>query len=357
MRSLIAFACFFALGHIGPQSTGVAQALKGDLTAPVPSSELVFSEPKLDSPVQLPAYTMSGGPICGPEGRAFLQIMTPPPRFEHKFIYSVSSDGKATGYPLDRISGLSNPSIVAFDPGLSMPVFLLRAADAGQRGTSGFYLALFNLAGEVRNYVKLDLGIKPSNVAQLSDNSFLVLGVDSATDKSKFIVVDSSGRLLRDLDAETIMPSDAKLKSILGSLSGAPEPQNLPQWMKLSATLGMMELAHSDQGLLIFLPGAETRVVVLPRSGEIHAVALGLPQDQVADSLIADRGKWFVKTYQRGNDSDSGFYEVDPETGSVLRRIKTPGVPVTSIACPVDNGFYGFKWVDGKPYLMFGSLK
>jgi hypothetical protein len=40
-----------------------------------------------------------------------------------------------------------------------------------------------------------------------------------------------------------------------------------------------------------------------------------------------------------------------------LRRINTSGVPATSIACPSDSGFYGLRWIEQKPYLIFGDLR
>ena len=87
--------------------------------------------------------------------------------------------------------------------------------------TSGQYLALFKYDGQLYKYSKLDLGFKLSNIAQLSDDSFLAIGADAKKAQSRFVVVDSNGNLLRDLDADKVMPSERKLKSMLQSLNFA----------------------------------------------------------------------------------------------------------------------------------------
>jgi hypothetical protein len=229
--------------------------------------------------------------------------------------------------------------------------------DGGNQGQDGSD----NNDGEFRKYSKLDLGFRPSNIAQLSDDSFLIMGADTAATaeaRSRFVVIDSSGSLLRDLATDAMMPPDQKLKSLLQSLSFAGmKPEDMPPSMRISFALGLFRTAHSDQGLLMLMPGAETQIIELLRSGEIRLVRLRLPQDQIADSMITKKGRWFVRTYLRDTGNQWSLYEVDPETGEALRRINTSGVPATSIACPSDSGFYGLRWIEQKPYLIFGDLR
>ncbi len=358
MRKVVAFTFLFSVLYLHAQADGDAAGPRKELSAAsLPSTSLTFSDPKLDSPLQLPDSVMSGPPRCGPDGRAFLQIMGPPPTYLHSLIYSITLDGKVTHYPVDEISGLTYVAVKAFDPGSSMPVMLLNATVPGAH-SSGQYLALFKYDGELRKYSKLDLGFKLSNIAQLSDDSFLVIGADAEKAQSRFVVVDSNGNLLRDLDADKVMPSERKLKSMLQSLNFAgAKPEDIPPPARVYAVLSLFRTVHADQGLLVFMPGAGTEVVELLRSGEIHQMTLRLPQDQIPDSIITKKGRWFVRTYLRNTSSDWNLYEVDPETGEALQQINTSGVPATSIACPTDSGFYGLRWVEGKPYLIFGDMR
>jgi hypothetical protein len=47
--------------------------------------------------------------------------------------------------------------------------------------------------------------------------------------------------------------------------------------------------------------------------------------------------------------------EFNPDDGSFVREIRTGNVLSTSIACVRDGIFYGFRWMDKKPYLIKGA--
>lgn len=356
MRNVVAFVCLFSITYLHAQS---ARPPKSVPTASLPSADLVFSRPNLDSPLQLPSTMMNGAPTCGADGTAFIQFLTPPPMYNYKVVFSISPAGKVLHYPVEHVDGLSDVYIVSFDPGISNPAMLLNARASGQsRGSStGYYLALFDHDGTLGRYSRLDLGFQPSKVAQLSDNSFLVVGADTEA-RSRFMIVDSSGSVLRNLDADAIMPSEQRLKSMSQSMSFAGgTPADLPPSMRVSAVLSLFRLAHSQEGLLILQPGAEAQITKILPSGDIHIVTLHLPKNQVADSIITNKGRWFVRTSLQGSDSQSNLYEVDPETGNALKHINTSGVPALSIACPSDSGFYGLRWVEQKAFLVFGELR
>ena len=362
MRWIFA-ACLFFVPGLYAQGTGtIAGAPKESTTTPLATANLVFAPPNLDSPLQLPPspVVMRGGLRCGPENRVFLQIMTRPPMYDFKVAYSVTPAGKVVHYALEQMVGLTNPAVVDIDPGFTGPAMLLRASAAGQErpAANGYYLALFNYDGELRGYKRLDIGLEPFTIAQLADDSFLLVGTDEATAKPRFVVVDDSGTLLHDLDTDTIMPSAKRLQSMFDSLNfGGTKPDDMSASMRIRTALSLFREVHSQEGLLLIVPGSDAPVTVLLRSGETRVVHLKLPEDQIPHSIIPARGRWFVRTNQRGTDSTWNLYEVNPETGEVLRRINTEGVPATSIACPTDSGLYALRWIDEKPYLLSGTLQ
>lgn len=360
MRRSLIFLWLLSFSYLHAQVDGRTAASSQNLSpADLPSAKLTFSAPDLDSPLDLPAPIMNGAAVCGPEGRAFFEFLTPPPMYNHRVIYSVAPDGKTTRYALEQIVDLTKPLIVSFDAGLSKVAMLLRAEAPGEARPSsfGYYLALFNYDGKLDSYSKLELGFQPSKVAQLNDDGFLIIGTDTGTARVRFVEVDSSGNLLRDLGSDPNVPSEQRLKNMEQSLHISGPKSNVPAWMAISAALSVFRPVHSSQGLLIFEPGAGAQVIEFLRSGEIHTLKLKLPVGQAPDSVIAGYGKWFVRTYQQGSDSRSDLYQVNPETGDTTERIDTSGVPAGSIACPTDSGFYGIRWIDKKPYLIFGDLR
>jgi hypothetical protein len=325
----------------------------------IASEDLIFSSPNLDAPLSLPSPVMSGAPTCGGDGRAFLQIMTPPPRYTFKNIYSVTSDGKITPYPVDQIVGIVHPAILSFDPGASSVAMILAASAAGEARPAGFgyYLTLFSYDGKILRNSRLDLSLEPSNVAQINDDSYLVTGTDPGTAQPKFLVIDSRGTLLRDIDTSTLLPSGRKLATIMQSINFAGI--NLAEASEATRQRFMVSLVrpvHSDQGLLMFMPGSGGEIIVFARSGEIRQVRVNVPSNQIPDSLITAKGRWFLRTYLRDSDNNWSLYEIDPDTGRTLRKIYTAGVPSTTIACATDSGFFGLRWIDKKPYVISGSL-
>jgi hypothetical protein len=362
MQRLTLLLFLFCVQHLGAQADPVGSRAANTLgTDAVPIANLAFSEPNRDAPLQLPSPIMSGGPTCGLDGRAFLRIMTPPPMYNYTEVYSITAGGVVAHYPASQIVGLQLPAVVAFDPGLSALTVLLRAASAGQTGPllSGYYLVLFDYGGQLRKYSRLDLGLEPSSVAQLNDDLFLIMGADKASGRPRFVEVDSSGRMLRDLDSEAVMPSESVLKSALGSLNfGGAKLDDAPPSQRTHAVLSLFRPTHSDRDLLLLMPGADTQVTEMSRSGEVRTLRLKLPHDQVADSILPGKGIWFVRTYRVGTDGDWSLFEVDPDTGKAVRRVDTSDVPATSIACTTDSGgLYALRWIDQKAYILLGNLR
>jgi hypothetical protein len=347
-------------------TSGLAIAQGDSITArpdavfPLPTVNLVFSDSKSDSPIPLPSSVMSGGPKCSSDGRAFVQVMTPPPLYTYRVIYSITSDGQLTHYTTEQIDGLIHTTVIAFDPGLSGPVMLLRARPAGQSGQSGagFYLVRFRNNGELRGYSRLDLGFEIANIAQLTDDSYLVMGAERETGKIRIVVIDENGKFVREIELKSIMPTDGKMDQMITSMNIVNmNVQEMPPGMKSYAEMGMFQSVHSSEGLLLFIPGAETSVIKLLRTGEITSVRLSLPHNEIADSIIGTSGHWYMRAYNPNADRDWALYEVDADTGRTLRRIDTQGVPATSIACQTQSGFYGFRWIEKKPFLISGSLQ
>jgi hypothetical protein len=324
--------------------------------------KVTFSDPDMNHPIPSASRIVGGPPQCGPDGRIFLDFRVPPPLYNYSVLRSVSpSDAKTADYPVERIVGLTKTVLDSYDPGVSAVTMILRARPAGQSGgaaSSGYYLALYNYDGEFREYSKLDLDFQPVQVSQFTDDSFLVVGSDLKEGKSHFVLIDSRGKLLRDLSAGSILPSDEKLKSMMGGMNFAgPKMETYSPVERTYMTLSTFRYAHSNQGLLILEPGAAAQVVELLRTGEVRTVKLKLPKQQIADSMFAGRDKWYVRAFLEGTDNQYSLYQVDPETGNATAKIDTSGVSLGSIACFQDAGFSALRWVDGKAYLMHGDLR
>jgi len=353
--------CALCLAVTSPILWGQTPTAPISQTTPDTSTlKLVFSEPKLDSPVEMPSAAMGGPPLCGPEGESFIKFLTPPPYYNHTTVYSISPDGKSVHYQTEQIIGLKDIQLLFTDPGVTNAVFLLRATSAGESAHSpaNFYLTLFDYDGKLQHSTKLDLGFDPVELVQLSVNSFFVSGVDSGSGGPRFAVIDDSGTIRRNLSEATIMPSDQEMTAMVSSIDIVGiNPNEMPPSLKVGALLSLFRPVHSAAGVLILEPGAGAHVIEVLKSGETRTVKLNLPPKQVAQSIVTRKGSWFVRTSSQDSETVSNLFQVDTETGETIKRFDTSGVPATSIACSVDSGFYGFRWIDHKPYLISAELK
>ena len=356
MRLLIILYCLLSVCEAQTRGLGQSTAEEFD---DLPVAKLVFSAPNLKAPVELPYTLMDGAPVCGQEGRVFFQFLTPPPTYNTKDIIAVTSDGKVTHYPLEQISNLKFVSVLSLDPGLTRAVMLLKGTDAGRPSlsSSGYYIALFSSDGRLQNKVKLDLEAQPSKVAQLTDDTFLVIGVDAIRNGTRFLIVDSGGKVLRDRAADAMFSAEKLAAGLNSQDVRGGSPNDLPGDMRLAGMLNLVRMVHTNQGVVVYVPGSTMEVVEIYPSGESRKLELKLPKEQLLQSILVDQRFWYVATTLRGSDTESALFQVNTQNGRATRRIDTSGVPSTTIACPTETGFFAFKWIEKRPYVINGEMR
>lgn len=359
MRAHLLLLALLSLSLIG-QTVGQPVAAKQETLAPALATvKITLWALDMNHPLQGPSHTLGRLPECSPDGRIFLDFMVPPNYFYSNIKSISSSDGKTAEFPVERIAGLTKTVLDSYDPGVSDVTMILSARPVGKGGASsaGLYLALYSYDGELEKYSRLDLDFQPVQASQLTEDSFLVVGYDPQMGHSHFAMIDSRGKVLRDLDSNSIMPSGQQLKSLILGLKIPGNLENAPPASRTSIILSAFRYTHSNRGLLVFEPGEEAQVVELLRTGEVRTVRLKLPKQQVAHSMFAGGGKWYVRAYLKGAVDQDSLYEVDPYTGVATARVDTSGVLPGSIACFQDAGLSALRWIDGKAYLQHGDLR
>ena len=146
------------------------------------------------------------------------------------------------------------------------------------------------------------------------------------------------------------------LQSMLRSSGyGDATANNFLPVMRLSMSLSLIHYAHVGTKLLLLEPGANAKIVELSPGGEIQSLSVKLPDGEVADSILPAQSQWMIRAHPSGIDTISNLYEIDPVSGNAIREIRTSDVPATRIACWDGGGFYGLRWIKGKPYIITGS--
>jgi len=363
MGILLFLLCLFLVSVSPAQTKAPSVVTRPSSFHRLPSSRLVFSEPSLDAPLDLPYTLLDGSPVCGPESRTFIEFMASPPMYNNRLVFSISAAGKVTPYRTDQLPGLRDVSVVSMDPGVLNPTLLVKATTTGlsRKLSLAYHLVLFDFDGKLASDTKLDLPFEPSKVAQLTDNSFLMIGTDNDQGHPMFVIVDAAGNILRDLAGNRLMPTEKELMKTMRAFNfaeGVMSPENLGANDRISAVLGLLTTVHSERGVLVLIPGGEPEVIEIRPTGETRVVKLSLPEGQAAESLItASNGKWFARTFVHGDDNQSNLYQISAKNGRTIQRIETSGVPASSITCASKSGFYGLRWIEKRAYLLAGDLK
>lgn len=325
---------------------------------------LNFSAPDLDAPLQLPSTLMEGPPSCSAQGNAFYKFWTSRSSASPLRIVSISPKGVVVEYSVAKITDLKFAQVVGIDPGSSRLTLLLNAkpTDTGEGTHFQSYLARYRYDGTLDRYSRLGIKFQPGELAQLGDDAYLVIGTDPATGTDPAAVqphvalVDDRGTLLRSLDADKVIPSVAAMSQMMSAETFVGlNPNTMPPSLRLSFLMSSFRFVHDGENLLLLEPGVGAKILDFLPDAEVRTVSLHLPQGQVAESLIVAPGKWIIRTHRADADDRQAMFQIDPATGEAEIAIGTGEVPATSIACATDDGFFGLRWIDQKPYLISGS--
>lgn len=323
--------------------------------ADIPYRIMTFSSPKLDAPLQLPFTIMDGAPTCSSEGYAFYQFWTARSSDSPRAIVSVSPSGNLTTYSLAQITGLRFTTVLGLDSGSSRLTLLLTAkpADASEGAHFGFYLARFRYDGRLDGVSQLKVDFQPGQLAQLGDDSYIVMGTDLSKAQPVVALVDGSGEILRRLGTDALIPSGSALTQMMAAQNFVGiKPDAMPPAQRLFYLMNIFRFIHFGEDLLLLEPGASAKIVELLPDAEVRTIALHIPKGQVAESLIAAPGKWLIRAHRADADDQESMFQIDPADGEADLGIRTGGVPPTTIACAKQDGFFGLRWIDHRPYLI-----
>lgn len=343
------------------QRTPSAPALRPEEVEALPVVHLGLSAPGSQPIAGLPSPMMDGPARCSGEGVAFFQFWTGAPRYDTKEVFSVTRDGKATAFRTSSFSEINRAQIISFDPGTSEGVALINgmpapsAAQTTPQREFFVYLALFGYDGKASEASKLELGFRPQQVAQVSENSFLVLGSDTVNLRPALALVDGAGTMLRRIDVDDLLPTGAGLSEIVSSRSFAGmSPESLPPAMQMNVAMSLFRFSHMANKLLLLQPGPHPKVIEFSASGLSETLQIKLPAGKLADSILPDPSRLLIRTYSKTNDNDSSLFEIDPDSGDAVREIRI-AAPATTLACSSKEGFYGLQWKDEKPYIVISE--
>lgn len=374
MRKIIAVLAFsVAVSYAWPQSS-----LSGSHAAKI--EELTTTTLKFqaqpEQALTLPSFVVFGYPSCSPSGVTVLDFMIPPDYKTFEFA-GVASGGKIQAYPLNQIPGLASVFVVSFDASDSGIDALVSGQKADklvahslaphgseeprQPQPHKYFMLHLSSGGSSPEVIELDLPFRPSRIASLDENTWVILGFDRVNRLPVLTLVDHAGQILRYVDVEQVFGATASMinnasESTRKVLDGLPESE------RVGALLTLVQFVHYRGSLLLLSPGKNAKIVTLHKGGQIENMALHLPEGFEAKSIVSSDRGWFVRAFKRIDNSeyvDLRLLQLDPSSGDVVRLMSSPQLSPDDVTCIHNGEYLGIHWVgeqeDKKPYLMVGT--
>ena len=214
------------------------------------------------------------------------------------------------------------------------------------------YIAHFDNDGHYDGAID-DLPLSVARVAVFNSGTLIAQGKDDRG-RPRVALLDSSGQLLRYLE----LPKD--ISSRLGPPpSGIFKPCDDCRELDLGSVLISSHFAPWQQDILFYRAGSGNTVYDVSEGGRVHTVTVKAPQGYLLHSVIAMDRNWLVDFYSPDHPKDRLLFEVDPETGSLLREYRLKDAATTTLSCFGDRQFWGLRRdvKEGKLKVVHGSAQ
>jgi hypothetical protein len=218
-------------------------------------------------------------------------------------------------------------------------------------GDPRHYIARFDSDGTYRGALKLDAGFKPIQIAAFGSGDFAVGGVDE-NDTPRVAVLNSRGGFVEYLelpkDISDRPKSTAKaFDQAMGASADSP------------AVIAMFASFRSYNGnVLLVRSGSVAPVYEIRETGAARAVKIKSPGNLSISKLIPSNQSWFIDFRGPLGDDAEAIYEVNPETGELLRqyRMEDGSGAKVELSCVINGNFIGFRHQEGKLTVLKGTV-
>ncbi len=332
---------------------------------PISPSEVEFATDG-GTPISFPSLAMTQLPVCYSEGSCSAVFALNPQDRKRQIAVYFELSGPDQAVDPAAIENFSYVQILSSTPAAEGVAVLVHgaASDSGVKVRlvpkpgadrsglkEGYYVCLFDRDGKLQSVHTLDSRYKPAKIAYFGADQFVLLRFDTINEKPSLTIMSADGQIVRMLDDQNSLPNGSDLQKGSGIKvdSGAPE---FFKQVAMVGTLSGWQFGYAAKQLLLLEPGADPVIWSISPGDEIRKVKLQMPPGTTAQSIVSSDGAWFVRSFIVASDAGL-LLEFDPESGQVLRRIDSKGVPPTSILYAGEGNYYALWWdKDKHPWIL-----
>lgn len=357
----------------GATQTSAAAKAKIPPDAEAPESlALPIPVVKLDFKVQSTISGAASSPafvepiLCSPDGIPFVEFLQPPD-FRERTIYSLDPKG-GHAFSLQSIPGLYDVQLQSYFVGDSIVGLHVRATKDDKKSNPTYapiagvtpkpfysgkhydYIVEFDRDGNYKKTVELPEEYHFLRVAILADDSVLALGYDRMDSIARLLLLDSGGKILRELQIPQKMEDSPDL--VQGQSGG------FVQQVQAETSLSWWLFAPVRQRILLYQAHSNAPLLEVGSGGAVREVPLESPKGYNIDGIVASNDRWIIRFRKESLSANSGaidartesknfvLYEVNPSDGSLRRQIEIGTGQMYSTTCEQDGVLSAFS-MDG----------
>lgn len=334
----VLFAVPIAVGQTQPHDVAVLPVV----------STLSFEKPQTVSFGTKPVM-MTANYFCSEDGVAFLAVAD---SLESPILtlHAVKSSQGNTRFAPPGLRGFGDMSTplryFAADGEVAMLVIAEHEQVPGQSAaveTSPIVL-IYDRKAVFKRYVPVPEGLDVRALGLFESGDLLLAALDEKTHATRLVIVDSTGRVLKEL---SLFDED------FNGQKNHDELQPASSVTGSDGALATLDILPYGQNLLIFPRVTRHAVIELNEHGVVRSTSLQLPPGAtLATVLSATRNSWKIRTYSKSEmrtDEQTGSQyavlkggatlEFNPLDGTVRREIDMPQGSKAKLVCEHDGDY------------------
>ena len=281
---------------------------------------------------------------CTSDGTAFIDIVQSAgtggrPSNLAKFwpaslLTSIGLSGEAHSFPLNQVPDLHDISEMGHFATNSKVLFLLRAAPGNgpvlsasgqpQWADHHNYVLTFDRDGTYQRKMQLDDGFQIQGVGLFPTGDYLAAGFDEHTSVPKLAILKDDGSVLEYLT----IPKGGMPDSVYGTGAEAKARNIKP-----------VQLVGREHSIYLVQDSTDFPILEVSESGVIRAVQPKLPKGFRIRAFVPGDENLYVREDGKENE----IYELDAQTGAVLKQLAVGGQPADYVACVHERKFLSFR--------------
>ena len=188
----------------------------------------------------------------------------------------------------------------------------------------------------------LDSRYKPAKIAYFGADQFVLLRFDTINEKPSLTIMSADGQIVRMLDDQNSLPNGSDLQKGSGikvDMALLSFSNKSRWWVHVGLAVRLCrQAAPSPSSPGRTRSSGPSRPVV-----KFVKSSCRCRRGQRHNPIVSSDRAWLVRSFIVASDAGL-LLEFDPESGQVLRRIDSKGVPPTSIMYAGQGNYYALWW-------------